>query len=102
MFQQSLAILSRRFAAPQRDVGRATANLAEVYLREKRLPEAADAFSRALAMLEQALGPESPELMSTMEHYAQLLRMRQDFAQAASLEARVMKIRLTRTLKGAA
>jgi hypothetical protein len=102
LFQQSLAILTRQFPAPQRDIGRSTASLAEVYLREKRSPEAADAFDRALAMLEQTLGPENPELLSIMEHYAQLLRMRQDFAQAASLEARVMKIRVTRTLKGAA
>jgi len=38
----------------------------------------------------------------TMEHYSQVLRTQQDFAKAASLEARVMKIRVTRTLKHAA
>jgi tetratricopeptide (TPR) repeat protein len=76
LFQQSLAILTWQFSAPQRDIGRSTASLAEVYLREKRYPEAADAFDRALTLLEQALGPESPELLSIMEHYAQLLRMR--------------------------
>jgi len=37
-----------------------------------------------------------------MEHYSQILRAQQDFAKAASLEARVMKIRVTRTLKRAA
>jgi hypothetical protein len=37
-----------------------------------------------------------------MEHYAQVLRAQQDFAKAASLDARVMKIRVTRTLKRAA
>jgi len=36
LFQQSLAILTLRFPAPQVDIGRATANLAEVYVREKR------------------------------------------------------------------
>lgn len=102
LFQQSLAILTQRFPAPQTDIGRATANLAEVYVREKRFAEAANAFDQALTILERTLGPDNPELVPTMEHYSQVLRMRQDFAKAASLEARVMKIRVTRTLKHAA
>jgi tetratricopeptide (TPR) repeat protein len=102
LFQQSLAILNRRFPAPQSDVGRATANLAEVYLRERRFAEAAHAFDQALTILERTLGPENPELVPTMEHYSQILRAQQDFAKAAELDARVMKIRVTRTLKRAA
>jgi tetratricopeptide (TPR) repeat protein len=102
LFQQSLAILTQRFPAPQADIGRATANLAEVYVREKRFTEAASAFDRALTILERTLGPDNPELVPTMEHYSQVLRAQQDFAKAASLEARVMKIRVTRTLKRAA
>ena len=102
LFQQSLAILTQRFPAPQTDIGRATANLAEVYVREKRLTEASNAFDQALTILERTLGPDNPELVPTMEHYSQILRMQQDFAKAASLEARVMKIRVTRTLKRAA
>jgi tetratricopeptide (TPR) repeat protein len=102
LFQQSLAILTGRFPAPQRDTGRATANLAEVYVREKRFAEAANAFDQALTILERTLGPDNPELVPTMEHYSQVLRTQQDFAKAASLEARVMKIRVTRTLKRAA
>ncbi len=102
LFQQSLTILIRRFPAPQTDIGRATANLAEVYVRENRFTEAANAFDEALTILERTLGPDNPELAPTMEHYAQVLRAQQDFAKAASLEARVMKIRVTRTLKHAA
>jgi hypothetical protein len=37
-----------------------------------------------------------------MEHYSQVLRNQQDFAKAANLDARIMKIRVTRTLKHAA
>jgi len=99
LFQQSLAILNRRFPAPDSDIGRATANLAEVYMREKRFTEAASAFDQALTILERTLGPENPELLPTMVHYSQLLRAQQDFAKAASLDARVMKIRVTRALK---
>ena len=102
LFQQSLTIFTRRFPAPQADIGRATANLAEVYVREKRFAEAGNVFDQALTILERTLGPENPELVPTMEHYSQVLRLQQDFAKAASLEARVMKIRVTRTLKRAA
>jgi tetratricopeptide (TPR) repeat protein len=102
VFQQSLAILSQRFPAPESDIGRTTANLAEVYVREKRYTEAANAFDQALTILERALGPDSPELLPLMTHYSQILRAQQDFAKAASLDARVMKIRVTRTLKRAA
>lgn len=102
LFQQSLAILEHRFPAPQTDIGRATANLAEVYMREKRFAEAARAFDQALTILERTLGSDNPELVSTMEHYSQVLRIQQDFAKAAGLDARVMKIRVTRTLKRAA
>ena len=102
LFQQSLAILTRRIPEPQSDIGRTTANLAEVYVREKRFTEAANAFDQALTILERTLGPDNPELVPTMVHYSQVLRTQQDFAKAASLEARVMKIRVTRTLKRAA
>lgn len=102
LFQQSLAILTQRFPQPQTDVGRATANLAEVYVREKRFTEAARAFDQALTILQRTLGPDNPELVPTMEHYSQLLRAQQDFAKAADLDARVMKIRVARTLKRAA
>jgi tetratricopeptide (TPR) repeat protein len=102
LFRQSLSILTQRFPAPQTDIGRATANLAEVYVREKRFAEAASAFDQALTILERTLGPDNPELVPTMEHYSQVLRAQQDFAKAASLDAHVMKIRVTRTLKHAA
>jgi tetratricopeptide (TPR) repeat protein len=102
LFQQSLAILTQRFPAPRSDIGRLSANLAEVYVREKRFTEAANAFDQALAILERALGPDNPELVPLMMHYSQILRAQQDFAKAASLDARVMKIRVTRTLKRAA
>jgi len=57
LFQQSLAILTQRFPQPQTDIGRATANLAEVYAREKWFTEAASAFDQALTILERTLGP---------------------------------------------
>jgi tetratricopeptide (TPR) repeat protein len=102
LFTEALAILTKRLPAGHREIGRATANLAEVYLRQKRAAEAEQAYATALAILEHAVGPENPELLPTMEHYSMLLRARQDFATAAGLDARVMKIRVTQVLKRAA
>src|SRR5207253_1152218 len=102
LFDQALAVLAKRLLATHPEIGRLTANLAEVYLRQKRPAEAEEAFAKALAILEPPLGPDNPELLPTLEHYALLLRARQDFAKAASLDARVMKIRVTHALKRAA
>jgi len=102
LFTEALAILTKRLPAGHREIGRAMANLGEVYFREKRGAEAEQAYATALTILELALGPDNPELLPTMEHYSQLLRARQDFAKAAGLDARVMKIRVTQTLKRAA
>ena len=102
LFEQELGILSKRLPATHREIGRVTANLAEVYVRQKRFAEAEQAYSKALTILEQKLGLDNPELLPTLEHYAQVLRARQDFAKAANLDARAMKIRVTQTLKGAA
>lgn len=48
------------------------------------------------------MGPENPELLPVMREYAAVLRAREDFAGAENLAARVMKIEVTRTLRGAA
>jgi hypothetical protein len=48
------------------------------------------------------MGSENPELLPVMREYAVVLRAREDFAGAENLEARVMKIRVTRTLRGSA
>jgi tetratricopeptide (TPR) repeat protein len=102
LFTESLAILTKRLPPAHPEIGRTIANMAEVYLRQKRLLDAEQAYERALTILEQSEGPNNPELLPTMEHYALLLRARQDFAKAADLDSRVMKIRVTQTLKRAA
>ncbi len=99
-FERALGILERSLPAGQREIGRATANLALVYLREKRLAEAEAAYGRALGILESTVGMENPELLPVMEQYSMVLRARQDFAKAAGLDARVMRIRVERTLRG--
>jgi tetratricopeptide (TPR) repeat protein len=98
-FVRALGIFGRSLPAGHREIGRATANLALVYLREKRLAEAEKAYGRALGILERTEGCENPELLPLMQQYSEVLRARQDFAKAAGLDARVMKIRVERTLR---
>ncbi len=101
-YERALGILEKSLPAGHREIGRAWANLAGVYFREKRMAEAGEAYGRALGILERAVGRENPELLPVMREYAVVLRAREDFAGAESLEARVMKIRVTQTLRGAA
>ena len=101
-YERALGILEKNLPAGHREIGRAWANLAGVYFREKRMAEAGEAYARALGILERAVGRENPELLPVMREYAVVLRAREDFAGAENLEARVMKIEVTRTLRGAA
>ena len=99
-FARALGILERSLPAGHREIGRAQANLALVYFRQGRMRDAEEAYGRALTILEQTEGCENPELLPVMQQYSAVLRARQDFAKAAGLDARVMKIRVTRTLHG--
>ncbi len=101
-YERALGILEKSLPAGHREIGRALANLAGVYFREKRMAEAGEAYGRALGILEGAMGRENPELLPVLREYAVVLRAREDFAGAENLEARVMKIEVTRTLRGAA
>ncbi len=49
-------------------------------------------YQRVLAMLEQALGPEHPQVAVSLRHYATLLRQTNRTAEAKKLEARAKAI----------
>jgi hypothetical protein len=63
------------------------------------MEESEDLYRQAVGILEQAWGPENPQLITTLEHYSLVLRARQEYAQAASVDTRVMKIRVVRSLR---
>ena len=60
---------------------------------ESRYSEAESLYERALAIREKTLGPEHPELATSLENYAALLRETARAEEAEMLEARAKAIR---------
>ena len=81
------------------ETGKVLARLAEVYYREARLDASETLYRQALEILEQAWGPENPLLLPVLQDYAAVLRSRNDYADAASVDARIMKIRVKQALR---
>jgi tetratricopeptide (TPR) repeat protein len=98
LYLEALAIQEAHLPAGHMEIGKTRANLGEVYWQQKRTADAESSFAQALAILEKCWGRDHPNLLATIEHYAQTLRARQDFATAAALDARAMKIRITQAL----
>ena len=67
-------------------------NLAVVYRDLGSYAEAEPLFQRALLNFEKALGPEHPDLATTLESYASLLRRMHRDAEAERLRARAKAI----------
>ncbi len=68
-------------------------NLASLYNAQGRYGEAEPLHKRALAIMEKALGPEHPNVATSLENYAKLLRKTERDAEAEELEARGKAIR---------
>ena len=102
LLHQALAILNRTFAPNHPEIGKATASLAEIRRCQRRLDESEELYRHAVAILEQAWGPENPQLLTILERYSLVLRAREQYAQAAGVDTRVMKIRVSRTLRNPA
>lgn len=96
---QSAAILELHLPSNHPDIGNVNAALAEVYRREGRWEESAMFYREALQALERSLGPENPRLLATLEAYTLVLRARQEYAEAARMDAWAMKIRVTQALR---
>ncbi len=74
-------------------------DLAELYRAQGKYAEAEPFFRRVLAILEKALGPEHPDVATTLENYAVLLRKTNRDAEAAKMEARAKTIRAKHAAK---
>ncbi len=68
-------------------------NLAELYRQQGNYAEAAPLYRRSLAIMENALGPEHPNVATSLENYAALLREIGRADEAAEMEARAKAIR---------
>ena len=64
-----------------------------LYHNQGRYSEAESLFQRSLAIWEKVLGPEHPDVATSLNNYAQLLRRQGKSDQAASMEARARAIR---------
>ncbi len=68
-------------------------NLAELYHNQGRYAKAEPVFERALAIVDKALGPDHPNVATSLENYATLLRKTGRTTEAANLVAQAKAIR---------
>ncbi len=68
-------------------------NLAGLYQAQGKYAEAEPLYQRSLAIMEKALGPDHPDVATSLENYAALLRQTARADEAARVEARAKAIR---------
>ena len=98
LLEDALAMLEKTASPALPEAGQLKAELGDIRSAQKRTAEAVKLYREALGILEPALGAESPRLLPVLESYAKALRAQQDYAGAASLDFRAMKIRVRQTL----
>jgi tetratricopeptide (TPR) repeat protein len=81
------------------ELGKVVAGLANIYRLEGRLDESESLYRRALQILDRAWGPTDPRLFNVLESYEAVLRARQDYAEAESVQVRSTKIRVGEALR---
>jgi tetratricopeptide (TPR) repeat protein len=98
-YKESDEILEKTLPPHHPEIGNILAHLADVYRVQGRLDESETLYRRALKILEQAWGPENPELLGPLRSYEALLRTRQEYAEAESVEVHRTKIRVVEALR---
>ncbi len=99
LFRQVLQIFEQSLPPNHPEIGKVTADLAEICVRQRRWEEAEAYYRRAVPMLEQNLVADNPQLLPVLESYSRVLRVRQEYAEAASVDAQTMKIRVRQALR---
>ena len=67
-------------------------NLGVAYSQQKKFKEAADAYRQRLAILEELLGPESPEIISDLDRLSKACTADKQYAEALALLTRAKAI----------
>ena len=98
LLEQARAILERSLPAAHPEIGKVIALLADLDRSQGHLDEAALHYRQSLDILEPALGADNPRLLATLEGYARVLRAREDYTGAGSIDLRTMKIRVRQAL----
>ncbi len=68
-------------------------NLVQLYHAQGKDAEAEPLYQRSLAIREKALGPEHPDVATSLENYAAILRQTARADQAERMEARAKAMR---------
>jgi tetratricopeptide (TPR) repeat protein len=101
LLQEAKSILENSLPSNDPEIGRLLARLAEVHLRTGYLEQSEALYQQALTILEPNWGRENPHLLPLLENYSAVLRSRQDYATAASVDQRAMRIRVKLALRSA-
>jgi tetratricopeptide (TPR) repeat protein len=99
LYSKSEAILEKALPPNHPEIGKALACLANVYRLQGRLDESEPLYRRALNILEEAWGPQNPQLLFVLQSYEAVLRERQEYAEAESVQVRSTKIRVAQALR---
>jgi tetratricopeptide (TPR) repeat protein len=74
-------------------VAKSLNNLATLYFMQGQYAQAELFYKQSLEVIEKALGPDHPDLATTLENLAELFRKTNRISEAELLEARVVRIR---------
>jgi tetratricopeptide (TPR) repeat protein len=99
LYKKSEAILEKALQPNHPEIGKVVARLANVYRLQGRLEESLPLYRRAISILEQAWGPENPQLLGVLQSYEAVLRQREEYAEAESVQVKRTKIRVTEALR---
>ena len=94
MHRRALTLRRKAFGTENVYTSMSGANLAEVLATEGKNDEAVVLFAEALKTQERTLGLEVPEVASTLEKYARLLRRTNNDVLAGEMEDRANSIRV--------
>jgi tetratricopeptide (TPR) repeat protein len=99
LFKKSKEILDKTLPPNHPELGKLAAHIANIYRLQGRLDESEQLYRQALSILTEAWGPENPQLLATLQSYEAVLRARQEYAEAESVEVRSTKIRVVQALR---
>jgi tetratricopeptide (TPR) repeat protein len=93
---EARTILGKALPIDHPELGKVRASMAELLGREGRLEESRNLFREAIRILQWSWGPQHPGLLPILTSYAHVLRSLEDYADAASVDAQAMRIRVAR------
>ena len=97
--ERALAIYRLRLPPNHAEIGKTLLNLGSTYADLGNRDGAIRVFRDGLEILQNTWGPDDVRLVRWLTRYAQVLREREDFAEAGKQEMNAMRIRVSNTLR---